>query len=183
MGREPPGSGADPSVGRGDVSIVYIALGSNQGDRWRQLREAVRRIADGLAVERLSQVYETEPAYVSDQPRYLNMALRGRTRLDPRGLLDFLKGIERDMGRAPGMRWGPRPIDLDILLFGDRLVALPDLHIPHIRLQERPFVLRPLADLAPDLIPPGLDAAVGELARRAPPVGEIVACLGPLGEI
>ncbi len=133
-----------------------------------------------LTVERLSQVYETEPAYVNDQPRYLNMVLQARTSLDPQALLECLKTVERNMGRAPSLRWGPRPIDLDILLFGDLLVESPDLHIPHARLHERPFVLRPLAELAPDLIPPGLTMTVGELARQAPPVGEIVACLGPL---
>ena len=163
-----------------EETVVYIALGSNQGDRWAQLREAVQRIGRCLTVERLSKVYETEPAYVSDQPRYLNMALQARTSLDPQALLECLKIVERDMGRTPGLRWGPRPIDLDILLFDDLLVESPDLHIPHARLHERPFVLRPLAELAPALTPPGLTMTVGELARHAPPVGEIVACLGPL---
>lgn len=161
-------------------TVVYIALGSNQGERWGQLREAVRRMGRCLTVERLSQVYETEPAYVNDQPRYLNMVLQARTVLDPQALLDCLKAVERDMGRAPGLRWGPRPIDLDILLFGDLLVESPDLHIPHARLHERPFVLRPLAELAPSLVPSGLTMTVGALARQAPPVGEIVACLGLL---
>ena len=163
-----------------EETVVYIALGSNQGDRRAQLREAVHRIGRCLTVERLSKVYETEPAYVSDQPRYLNMALQARTPLDPQALLECLKTVERDMGRTPGLRWGPRPIDLDILLFDDLLVESPDLHIPHARLHERPFVLRPLAELAPALTPPGLTMTVGELARQAPPVGEIVACLGPL---
>lgn len=164
----------------GDESVVYIGLGTNQGDRRAQLREGVRRMADGVAVDRLSAVYETEAAYVRDQPRYLNMALQGRTRLDPLGLLSFLKQLERDLGRAPGTRWGPRPIDLDILLFADRQVDVPGLRIPHPRLHERPFVLQPLAELAAELVPPGLGVPIAELARRAPPIGEIVACLGPL---
>jgi 2-amino-4-hydroxy-6-hydroxymethyldihydropteridine diphosphokinase len=133
-----------------------------------------------VTVERLSQVYETEPAYVSAQPRYLNMALQARTSLDPQALLECLKTVERDMGRMPSLRWGQRPIDLDILLFGDLQVESPDLRIPHARLHERPFVLQPLAELVPNLTPPGLSMTIGELARQAPPVGEIVACLGPL---
>ncbi len=159
---------------------VFIALGSNQGDRRAHLREAVRRIADCLAVERRSSVYETEPAYVTSQPRFLNMVLVGRTGLEPHALLDCLKRIERAMGRASGMRWGPRPIDLDILLYGDRQLEAPDLQIPHPRLAERPFVLQSLAELAPDLRLPGFAAPVEELAQHAPPIGEVLARLGPL---
>ncbi len=162
---------------------VFVALGSNQGDRVAALRAAVERLGSCLKVEHLSQVYETEPAYVQDQPRYLNMVVKGSTRLDPHPLLLCLKQIERDLGRAGGMRWGPRPIDLDILLFGDRQVDLPDLQIPHVRLGERPFVLLPLAELAPDLVPPGLGASVHELVAQAPTIGAVIARLGALPEL
>ena len=162
---------------------VFVALGSNEGDRVAALRAAVDRLQGCLVVEHLSQVYETEPAYVLDQPRYLNMVVQGSTRLDPHPLLLCLKQIERDLGRAGAVRWGPRPIDLDILLYGDRQVDLPDLQIPHVRLGERPFVLLPLADLAPDLVPPGLGASVHELAARAPAIGEVIAQLGALPDL
>src|SRR4051812_49334647 len=99
---------------------VYIALGSNEGDRASALRMAVERLQDCAPVERLSGVYETEPAYVLDQPRYLNMVVEATTRLEPHALLSCLKQIERDLGRTVGRRWGQRPIDLDIILYGDR---------------------------------------------------------------
>jgi 2-amino-4-hydroxy-6-hydroxymethyldihydropteridine diphosphokinase len=162
---------------------VFVALGSNQGDRVAALRAAVDRLQGCLLVECLSTVYETEPAYVLDQPRYLNMVVQGSTRLDPHLLLLCLKQIERDLGRAGGVRWGPRPIDLDILLYGDRQVDLPDLQIPHVRLGERPFVLLPLAELAPGLVPPGLGASVHELAAQAPAIGEVIARLGALQDL
>ncbi len=162
---------------------VFVALGSNEGDRVATLRAAVDRLRGCLVVEHLSQVYETEPAYVEDQPRYLNMVVQGSTRLDPHPLLLCLKQIERDLGRAGGVRWGPRPIDLDILLYGDRQVDLPDLQIPHVRLDERPFVLLPLAELAPDLVPPGRGASVHELAARTPAIGEVIAQLGALPDL
>jgi 2-amino-4-hydroxy-6-hydroxymethyldihydropteridine diphosphokinase len=162
---------------------VFVALGSNEGDRVAALRSAVDRLQGCLLVEHLSLVYETEPGYVQDQPRYLNMVVQGSTRLDPHPLLLCLKQIERDLGRAGGVRWGPRPIDLDILLYGDRQVDLPDLQIPHVRLGERPFVLLPLAELAPDLVPPGLGASVHELAAQAPAIGEVIARLGALPDL
>jgi 2-amino-4-hydroxy-6-hydroxymethyldihydropteridine diphosphokinase len=161
---------------------VYIALGSNEGDRSLALRTAIRRLQECAPVERLSEVYETEPAYVVDQPRYLNMVVEATTRLEPHALLACVKGIERDLGRTGGIRWGQRPIDLDIILYGDRQVDTPDLQIPHIRFAERQFVLCPLADLVPDLIPPGQTATVQELADNAPSIGEILARLGPLPE-
>lgn len=159
---------------------VYIALGSNEGDRALALRMAVERLQDCAPVERLSEVYETEPAYVVEQPRYLNMVVEATTHLEPHALLGCLKQIERDLGRIGGMRWGLRPIDLDIILYGDRQVDTPDLQIPHVRFHERQFVLLPLAELVPDLVPPGLTVTVQELADHAPAIGEILARLGPL---
>lgn len=160
---------------------MYLALGSNLGDRQTNLRDAVRRLEPWLRVRRLSGIYETAPAYVLDQPAYLNMVLEGETELDPRELLARLQQIERDMGRQKGRRWGPRPIDLDILLYADTQIQTEELEIPHPRLHERPFVLRPLAELVPDLVPPGLAATVAELADDAPPIGEVISRFGPLG--
>ena len=163
-----------------DPATVYLALGSNLADRQANLRDAVRRLEPCLHIRRLSQVYETAAAYVTDQPSYLNMVLVGETVLDPHALLVCLKAIEREMGRETGLRWGPRLIDLDILLYANKQISTAELEIPHPRLHERPFVLQPLAELAPDLVPPGLETSVAELARSAPPVGAVIARIGPL---
>jgi 2-amino-4-hydroxy-6-hydroxymethyldihydropteridine diphosphokinase len=114
----------------------------------------------------VSALYETVPVGVSDQPLFLNAACRAETEMAPHALLERVKGIEWAAGRRPGGSiWGPRPLDIDILLYGDEIVDLPDLHIPHIRLGERAFVLAPLADLAPDLAVPGLNETVRSLLQ------------------
>ena len=159
---------------------VYLALGANLGDRLASLRNAVGRLSDAVAVERLSSVYETEPAYLLDQPRFLNMALRGHTALDPHVLLAGLKRIEREMGRAAGPRNGPRAIDLDILLYDSLALATADLTIPHPRMAERPFVLAPLAEIAPELVPPGWGRTIGELASVVRGNGDVLVQVGHL---
>jgi len=159
---------------------IYLALGANLGDRVASLRNAIERLRDGVAVERLSSVYETEPAYLLDQPRFLNMALRGHTALDPHALLAFLKRIERDMGRIAGPRYGPRVIDLDILLYDSLALATADLIIPHPRMAERPFVLAPLAEIAPELVPPGWDRSIGALAKVIHGNGDVLVRIGDL---
>ena len=159
---------------------VFLALGSNQGDRQAALAAAARHLAGCLHVERLSSLYETEPAYVSDQPRFLNMALAGTTTLTPHALLGCLKAIEREMGRVGGIRWGARPIDLDILVYGELQLETPELTIPHARMTERRFVLEPLSEIAADFVIPGTDKTVQELARNAPNIGDVIARRGPL---
>ncbi len=159
---------------------IYLALGANLGDRVASLRNAIERLRDAVAVERLSSVYETEPAYLLDQPRFLNMALRGHTALDPHALLAFLKRIERDMGRIAGPRYGPRVIDLDILLYDSLALATADLIIPHPRMAERPFVLAPLAEIAPELVPPGWDRSIGALAKVIHGNGDVLVRIGDL---
>jgi 2-amino-4-hydroxy-6-hydroxymethyldihydropteridine diphosphokinase len=161
---------------------VYLALGSNLGDRRANLRAAVERMREQVVVERVSSVYETEPAYLLDQPRFLNAALRGRTALAPPALLAFLKEIERALGRAAGARFGPRAIDLDILLYGDLALTTDTLTIPHPRMAERPFVLVPLAELAPNLIPPGWPRTVGELAKVVRGHGDVLVRKGALND-
>jgi GTP cyclohydrolase-4 len=161
---------------------VYLALGSNLGDRRANLIDAISQLRHKVAVEQLSSIYETEPAYVTEQPRFLNMALRGRTRLAPLELLRFLKAIERRMGRDTSLRFGPRPIDLDILLYGNLLLDEPELTIPHPRIAERAFVLAPLAELAPHLRLPGQRATVVELARQVPGEGPVVRVERALGQ-
>ncbi|XP_051122272.1 folate synthesis bifunctional protein, mitochondrial-like [Andrographis paniculata] len=128
---------------------VVIALGSNVGDRLNNFDNALDRMKkSGIRITRHGCLYETEPAYVTDQPHFLNSAVRGKTKLDPHTLLAVLKEIERDMGRtAGGIRYGPRPIDLDILFYGSWRINTDDLTVPHERIWERPFVMGPLIDL------------------------------------
>ncbi|KAJ4913573.1 Folate synthesis bifunctional protein [Raphanus sativus] len=127
---------------------VVIALGSNIGNRMNNFREALRLMKrGGICVTRHSCLYETAPVHVTDQPRFLNAAVRGVTKLPPHELLTVLKTIERDMGRTDGVRYGPRPLDLDILFYGKMRIASDKLIIPHERLWERSFVLAPLVDL------------------------------------
>ena len=127
---------------------VYIGLGSNLGPRSRNLSAARRRLREkGLRIRRQSQVIETEPWGVRDQPNFLNQVLEGEWLGTPRQLLVAAKQVEREAGRTPTRHWGPRVIDVDILLFGDQQVNLRDLVIPHPRIKDRPFVLESLAEL------------------------------------
>lgn len=129
---------------------AFVALGSNLGDRWENLRRAVAGLPD---VTRLSTVYETEPVGgPAGQPPYLNAVAELDTRLSPRRLLEVGHDLEAQAGRERGERWGPRPLDVDVLLVGDLEVDEPDLSVPHPRMWERPFVLVPLHDLAPELV-------------------------------
>lgn len=145
---------------------TYIGLGSNVGDRVGTLRRAVDLLADLGAVRAVSPLYETRPVGYVDQPWFLNAAVRLDTALPPNALLAALKQIERALGRRPTFRYGPREVDLDLLLY-DELVRddAPPL-LPHPSLHERAFVLQPLADLAPALPVPGLDATVSILLER-----------------
>jgi len=134
--------------------LVYIALGSNLGDRPGNLRGALERFPPQVTVRAQSYIYETEPWGYADQPAFLNMVVEATTRLEPGALLSFLKEIEKEMGREATFRNGPRLIDLDILFYDDLVLDSPPLVIPHPRLHERAFVLVPLADVAPDHLHP-----------------------------
>ncbi|MBP2301040.1 2-amino-4-hydroxy-6-hydroxymethyldihydropteridine diphosphokinase [Azospirillum picis] len=160
---------AAPPRGAVPAATVHLALGGNLGDRAANLAEAIRRLAAEVTVEAQSAVYETAPMYVTDQPAFLNMAVRGTTRLAPRDLLRFVKDIESALGREfGGLRFGPRPIDIDILLYADRVIADPDLEIPHPRMAERAFVLCPLADIAAEIVHPVLKQPIAALTGAAP---------------
>ena len=145
---------------------VYLALGSNLGDRQANLVEATKQLQQSVTIKTLSAIYETKPAYITDQPNFYNMVLQGLTTLSPQALLRRLKSIENDLGRRQTVRYGPRPIDVDILLYGEMQLATPDLVIPHPRMTERAFVLIPLAEIAPDLIIPGRWESAKQLAAR-----------------
>lgn len=135
------------------MTAAYLALGSNLGDRLANLRAAVAALEErGIAVTARSTVWETPPV-PTDQPPFLNAAVAVETSLEPAALLRELKAIEHALGRRPGPRWGPRPIDLDILFFGDERIDTPVLTVPHPRLAERPFVLAPLSDIARGPLP------------------------------
>lgn len=127
---------------------VVIALGSNVGNRVESFNEALCLMKrSGINIKRHGCLYETKPAYVTDQPLFLNSAIRGTTQLEPHELLRVLKQIEKELGRTGGIRYGPRPIDLDILFYGKLKVESESLAIPHERIWERPFVVAPLVDL------------------------------------
>jgi 2-amino-4-hydroxy-6-hydroxymethyldihydropteridine diphosphokinase len=138
------------------MAIAYIALGANLGDRAATLRAAIERLGALGVVEAVSPFFDTAPVGYTEQPRFLNAAARLRTDLPPRDLLHELLEIEASLGRVRTIRWGPRVIDLDLLLYDDMVIDEPDLVVPHPRLHERRFVLEPLAALAPDLTHPVL---------------------------
>ena len=134
------------------MTLAYVGLGANLGDR----EGSIRRAAELIGARRLSSIRETEPWGYADQPLFLNAVAEVETALAPRALLDELLAVERRLGRdRAGPRYGPRTIDLDLLLYGDRVVDEPGLTVPHPRLHERIFVLEPLAELAPSLEIPG----------------------------
>jgi 2-amino-4-hydroxy-6-hydroxymethyldihydropteridine diphosphokinase len=130
------------------LSRVVLGLGSNVGARSRNLSAARRRLREkGVRILRQSRVVETEPWGVADQPRFLNQVVEGEWEGTPRQLLRAAKAVEREGGRVPTKRWGPRVVDVDILFFGGQKVDKPDLVIPHPGIKERPFVLQSLEEL------------------------------------
>ena len=150
---------------------VFLGLGSNIGDRTANIERASRLIGEIEAVRlvRMSSLFETEPVGYEDQPDFINAVLEIGTPLTPRELLAAVKEIEQRMGRTWTVRFGPRIIDVDILLFGQRVIDEPGLTIPHPRMHERRFVLGPLAEIAPEAVHPVLKKSVMELYRDLSP--------------
>ncbi len=150
---------------------IYLALGSNLGDRLGNLNTALAALAPQVRLLAASPIYETPPWGYADQPAFLNQVVEVETDLDPWELLLHLKRIEKQLGRQPSVRNGPRLIDLDILFFSDRIIDLPGIAIPHPRLHERAFVLLPLADLAPNFRHPLLCRRVRQLLAEVDTTG------------
>jgi 2-amino-4-hydroxy-6-hydroxymethyldihydropteridine diphosphokinase len=151
------------------MAIVYLGLGSNIGDREKNLRQAVRLLEQsGVKVTKMSGLYETEPVDYLDQPWFLNAVLEADTQLPAEKLLVVLRGIESQMGSKKAIAKGPRLIDLDILLYDHVTINTPELQIPHPRMLQRNFVLVPLAEIAPTLSHPSWPASAKELLAHSP---------------
>ena len=142
---------------------VYLGLGSNMGNRQANLDKALDLLSQRLRLRQVSSLYDTEPVGNIDQPRFLNLVCQVSTRLAPQELLTLAKGIELKLGRASGTSNAPRPIDIDILFYGDQVVKTKELVIPHPKLTKRAFVLVPLAEITPDLTHPISHKTVKEL--------------------
>ena len=151
------------------LNRAFLGLGSNLGDRRENLLRALRLLRDSgqAKIVRVSSIYETDPVGHTDQPRFYNLVAEAQTSLDPYQLLALIRRIETDMGRRRRIRFGPRLIDIDILLCGEETVASRDLQVPHPRMLERAFVILPLAEVAPDLGLPNGETARALAARLA----------------
>jgi len=179
MARSDPSGRAGAADRDGGVHVVYLGLGSNLGDRDAHLRAALAALAPYVRIDRVSSVYETAPLHVLDQPDFHNIACRGETRLAPLALLRAAKGIERALGRVPGPRYGPRIIDIDLLLYDEATLETPELTLPHPRMAERAFVLVPLAEIAPEARPPAPGRDIASLAAATARDGGVHQ-IGPL---
>ena len=160
---------------------AHLALGTNVGDRAENLRRALVALGECFEITAVSPIYETEPAYHLEQPRFYNQCCRAKTTSSSRDTLAQLKQSESALGRAPGIRFGPRVIDLDLLFYDDLDLTSPELILPHPLLHERAFVLVPLHDIAPEVVHPALGLSVRQLLeglsegekRKVWPVGSV----------
>ena len=159
---------------------VYLSLGSNLGDRSKNLRDAIGALREaGIDVTRISSMYETEPVDYLEQPWFVNMAVEAETELAPAELLEALRKIETHMGSKKLIAKGPRLIDMDVLLYGDAVINTADLQIPHPRMHFRRFVLEPLAEIASRVRHPTSGLSVAELLARTPDKSAVRKMDGP----
>jgi 2-amino-4-hydroxy-6-hydroxymethyldihydropteridine diphosphokinase len=163
------------------MAEAIIAIGSNVGDRGRNLENAVEALRALGKVTAISSVYETEPMYLEAQPWFLNAVVAIETDLEPMDLLSGLQSAEATLGRKRDIRFGPRTVDLDILFYDALVLSEPGLEIPHPRLAERMFVLAPLIEIRPDIVHPVLGVRVSELARALKSDKKAVRKTGALG--
>lgn len=153
------------------METVYIGLGTNVGDKLENLRAAIELIRGVMNVTCLSSIYQTAPWGYLDQEDFFNMAIEVHTELPPEALLGALKTMESDLGREKTFRYGPRSIDMDILIYGDLVYRSEALSIPHPKMIERAFVLAPLAEIAPNLLHPVMKKTISELYAFIDPTG------------
>jgi 2-amino-4-hydroxy-6-hydroxymethyldihydropteridine diphosphokinase len=146
--------------------LAFLAFGSNMGNRLANLKAAIYNLTPQMAVKNRSSVYETPPWGFTEQAPFLNQVVMVNTYLEPEALLGHLKRLETALGRIPNFQNGPRVIDIDILFFDDLILDTPQFTIPHPRLHERPFVLVPLAEIAPDFVHPVFEKPIHELLDR-----------------
>ncbi len=148
-------------------SFVYLGIGSNIGNRKQNCHEAIRLLSENpfISVLKISSLYETEPVGLESQSSFINCVIGIETTLDPRRLLDVCRGIEESLGRERVGQWGPRTIDIDILLYNNKVINDIDLKIPHPLMHKRGFVLIPLAEIAPDVFHPVLKKKIKVLMK------------------
>ena len=149
------------------MTTIHLSLGSNMGDREKNLRDAIAELPGaGARVKRVSSLYETEPVDFTEQPWFLNCVVEAETELPALDLLRSLRAIELRLGSKKEFAKGPRLLDIDVLVYGGAMIDTPELHVPHPRMTQRRFVLAPLAELAPDLRHPSWNATVADMLAR-----------------